>query len=66
MTEYRIPQVAARQIAVGVFRDIGAFIKAADQADLKKFRDEYERRKAAPIPAPVKRRYSRNRRVLHQ
>lgn len=64
MTEYRIPREVARSLAVGLFsRDIAAFVKAADPADLQHFRDEYEARQTEQAPAPVKRRQSRNHRA---
>jgi hypothetical protein len=64
VSEYRIPRDAARLIAIGLFREIGAYIQAADREDYAKFKAEYlAEQEAAQAPAPVKRRHARNRPV---
>ena len=61
MIEYKISREIGKAIAVGLYRDIAAFIKAADKEDYTRFKVEYEARQAARAPPPMKRRQSRNR-----
>ena len=63
MAEYHIPQEAAHLVAVGLYRQIGAFIKEADQADYMRFKAEYLAKQAAEAAPPVKRRQSRKQAV---
>ena len=54
MNEYIISRDTARLIAVGLYRDIGKFIEAADKEDYAKFKAEYEKTKAAKKPSAKK------------
>jgi hypothetical protein len=63
---YTIPKNFARMIAVGLYKDIGTHIsslKATSPTDYSRFVADYTARQASEPPAPVKRRYSRNRRA---
>ena len=63
MAEYRIPQEAARQIAVGLYRQVGDFVAAAKRsnlADYERYADDYLAKQATRSPAPGRHRHIRN------
>ena len=45
MNEYKIPPEVAYLVAVGIYREIGAFIKSVDPKDYESFKAEHENRK---------------------
>ena len=62
MSHYRIPREAAYQIAVGIYRDIGAFLAAAQRDnpnDYKRFQLDYLEKQSKQKAATVRRRYTR-------
>jgi hypothetical protein len=64
VNEYRISQDAARQIAVGIYRNAVEFVAAAKRDNLKdyeSFKIEYLAKHSTQASAPVKRRYTRSR-----
>jgi len=67
VTDYEMPREVARQIAVGLYRQVGEFVIAAKQdnpGDYERFRTEYTAKQAAQSSIPAKRRYTRNRSLV--
>lgn len=63
MTEYKIHQKTAREIAVGLYRQIGTYISAARQSnpdDYERFQTEYVASQANTLTKGVSRRNIRN------
>lgn len=67
MAEYRIPQEAAHQIAVGLYRQVGEFVAAAKRDhpdDYERFKRDHLEKQSAQTLAAAKRNYTRKRRAL--
>lgn len=67
VSDYKIPCEVARQIAVGLYRQVGKFVIAAKQdkpEDYERFKIEYLAKQSAQSSAPVKRLYTRNRSII--
>jgi hypothetical protein len=65
--EYVIRTEIARAIAVGIYRDIGAFVAVAKRdspEDYARFKAEYQAMQAVQSSTPVKCRQSRNRSTI--
>jgi len=61
---YLISQEIAKQIAVGLYREVGEYVATAKRdnpGDYEHFKSDYLAKQAAQSPSPNKRRYARKR-----